>query len=300
MEDYLALGHVPEPRTIFKAASSWIRAIVCAASRPAPPAPREYWDLSSASRTPCPRRMPAPSGGAPEGSGAPASDLGCPPGGLLSGGVDSSAVVATMAGSPSTPVNTCSIGFDDPAFNEAAFAAQVAERYQTRHHVEQVASDDFDLIDDVGPPLRRALCRQLRHSDLSGLPVARKRVTVALSGDGGDEALAGYRRYRLHMTEERGRVVAPGCAGRCSAARAALSQGRLGPAHVSRQDHLRMSGSGPGDGRSDRLGAARLARQARYSDEFRAQLAVYSADPVFRRCRPGGSLTRWSCSSTWT
>jgi asparagine synthase (glutamine-hydrolysing) len=63
--------------------------------------------------------------------------------------VDSSAVVATMAGLSSEPVNTCSIAFDDPAFNESAFAQMVADRYKTNHRVETVQSDDFDLIDTL-------------------------------------------------------------------------------------------------------------------------------------------------------
>ena len=72
-----------------------------------------------------------------------------PLGAFLSGGVDSSAVVALMAGLSTNPVNTCSIGFSDPAFNETQFAQLVADRYATCHHVEQVASDDFDLIDTL-------------------------------------------------------------------------------------------------------------------------------------------------------
>lgn len=70
-------------------------------------------------------------------------------GAFLSGGVDSSAVVALMAGMSQEPVNTCSIAFSDPAFNEAEFAKEVAERYQTRHFVDVVESDDFDLIDTL-------------------------------------------------------------------------------------------------------------------------------------------------------
>ncbi|MBS0507774.1 MAG: asparagine synthetase B, partial [Proteobacteria bacterium] len=131
-----------------------------------------------------------------------------PLGAFLSGGVDSSAVVATMAGLSSAPVQTCSIGFDDPRFDESSYAKQVAERYHTDHRLEIVGSDDFDLIDTL------AWLYDEPYADSSAIPtyrvcqMARTHVTVALSGDGGDESLGGYRRYRMHLGEEavRGRL----------------------------------------------------------------------------------------------
>jgi asparagine synthase (glutamine-hydrolysing) len=132
-----------------------------------------------------------------------------PLGAFLSGGVDSGAVVAMMAGLSREPVNTCSIAFADPAFNEERFAAQVAERYRTRHYVDRVEADDYDLIDTLSGVYDEP------YADSSALPtyrvcqLARKHVTVALSGDGGDENLAGYRRYRWHVYEERLRGLLP-------------------------------------------------------------------------------------------
>ena len=132
-----------------------------------------------------------------------------PLGAFLSGGVDSSAVVAVMAGLSPEPVNTCSIGFDDPMFNESAFAQKVADRYSTRHRLEVVRSDDFDLIDTL------ARLYDEPFADSSAIPtyrvcqLARKHVTVALSGDGGDESLGGYRRYRVHLMEDRMRSALP-------------------------------------------------------------------------------------------
>src|SRR5664279_1681347 len=114
-----------------------------------------------------------------------------------------------MAGLSAEPVNTCSIAFDDPAFNEAAFAQTVADRYRTRHFVETVRSDDFDLIDTL------ASLYDEPFADSSAMPtyrvcqLARKHVTVALSGDGGDESFGGYRRYYLHILEERMRAALP-------------------------------------------------------------------------------------------
>jgi asparagine synthase (glutamine-hydrolysing) len=126
-----------------------------------------------------------------------------PLGAFLSGGVDSSAVVAMMAGVSSDQVNTCSIAFSDPAFDESAWAATVAQRYRTRHFVDRVESEDFDLIDHL------ARMYDEPYADSSAIPtyrvceLARRHVTVALSGDGGDESFGGYRRYRLHVAEER-------------------------------------------------------------------------------------------------
>ena len=132
-----------------------------------------------------------------------------PLGAFLSGGVDSSAVVAAMASVSAEPVNTCSIAFADPAYDESPLRVQVAERYRTRHFVDRVESDDFDLIDDL------ARLYDEPYADSSAIPtyrvcqLARRHVTVALSGDGGDENFGGYRRYRLHLMEERMRGALP-------------------------------------------------------------------------------------------
>ena len=132
-----------------------------------------------------------------------------PLGAFLSGGVDSSPVVATMAGVSDAPVNTCSIAFADPAYDESRYALEVAERYKTRHFVDRVESDDFNLIDEL------ARVYDEPYADSSAIPtyrvcqLARRHVTVALSGDGGDENFGGYRRYRLHLGEERMRGLLP-------------------------------------------------------------------------------------------
>jgi asparagine synthase (glutamine-hydrolysing) len=132
-----------------------------------------------------------------------------PLGAFLSGGVDSSAVVATMAGISAQPVNTCSIAFADPAFDESAYARQVAARYRTRHHEDRVETDDFDLVDTLAGLYDEPF------ADSSAIPtyrvcqLARRHVTVALSGDGGDESFGGYTRYLRHLREERMRARVP-------------------------------------------------------------------------------------------
>jgi asparagine synthase (glutamine-hydrolysing) len=211
IEEYFALGYVPEPRTIYAGARKLPPAHTLTVRRGEPvPEPREYWDVRFT--------LDNPIGGRDAQAELVErlresvrlrmiSDV--PLGAFLSGGVDSSAVVATMAGLSADPVNTCSIGFSDPAFDETQYAQQVAQRYRTRHFVDTVDSDDFGLIDVL------ARTYDEPYADSSALPtyrvcqLARRQVTVALSGDGGDESFAGYRRYRLHAMEERLRSALP-------------------------------------------------------------------------------------------
>jgi asparagine synthase (glutamine-hydrolysing) len=114
-----------------------------------------------------------------------------------------------MAGLSASPVKTCSIAFADPAFDESRYASEVASRFGTHHFVEQVESDDFSLLDEL------ARLYDEPFADSSAIPtyrvcqLARKHVTVALSGDGGDESFGGYRRYRLHLMEEQMRRSLP-------------------------------------------------------------------------------------------
>ena len=205
VEEYFALGYVPEPRTIFSGAAKLPPAHTLTLRRGVPAgAPKQYWDVRFTLDNPI--------------SGADAREelvtrlresvklrmiSEVPLGAFLSGGVDSSAVVAMMAEVSAEPVNTCSIAFSDAAYDESAWAQQVADRYATRHFVDRVESDDFDLIDDLSRIYDEP------YADSSAIPtyrvcgLARRHVTVALSGDGGDESFGGYRRYRLHVAEER-------------------------------------------------------------------------------------------------
>lgn len=212
VEDYFSFGYVPDPRCIYLNAHKLPAAHTLTLRRgdAKHAQPQPYWDVHFTNDNPI--------------SQADAEvDLrervresvklrliaDVPLGAFLSGGVDSSAVVATMAGLSDQPVQTCAIGFDDPRFNESAYAQQVADRYRTDHRLEIVKSDDFDLIDTL------AWLYDEPFADSSALPtyrvceMARKHVTVALSGDGGDESLGGYRRYRMHLGEERVRSRLP-------------------------------------------------------------------------------------------
>ncbi|MEO8216236.1 MAG: asparagine synthase (glutamine-hydrolyzing) [Acidobacteriota bacterium] len=120
-----------------------------------------------------------------------------PLGALLSGGVDSSVVVAIMAKLDKSPVRTFSIGFEEEAYNELPFAREAADRYGTIHHPEIVRPEVESLL----PLLARHYGEP--YADSSAMPsfavaaAARRHVTVALNGDGGDELLGGYPRYWL-------------------------------------------------------------------------------------------------------
>jgi asparagine synthase (glutamine-hydrolysing) len=130
-----------------------------------------------------------------------------PLGAFLSGGIDSSAVVALMAEESSGPVKTFSIGFEEQDFSELHHARRVAERVGAEHHEFIVRPDALEvlptLVEHYGEP----------YADSSAIPTyyvsreTRRHVTVALNGDGGDECFAGYERYAAMRLSERYRKL---------------------------------------------------------------------------------------------
>ncbi|CAK0774698.1 asparagine synthase (glutamine-hydrolysing) [Azospirillaceae bacterium] len=205
VEDYFSYGYIPDPRSIYAAVNKlppghrliWRRK---------EPAPRieAFWDLPfnaqpwrgdiEEAQEELRRRLREAT------RLRLISDV--PLGAFLSGGVDSSAVVAMMAGLSGDPVKTFSIGFGEREHDESEYARRMAERYQTDHYSRKVSPDDFDLLD------RLAGVYDEPFGDSSAMPtfqvcaLARERVTVALSGDGGDELFGGYRRYALNARAE--------------------------------------------------------------------------------------------------
>lgn len=212
IEDYFSFGYVPEPYTIYQHSYKLApgHSLLLRHGDATLPQPKQYWDLPT-------QWQHSVSGQQLEAEiisrFREAVDIRLvaevPLGAFLSGGVDSSAVVAMMAGLQPEPVNTCSIGFDSPEFNETDFARQVAQRYHTNHHEDIVSQNDFELLDKLADLYDEP------YADSSAIPtyrvcqMARQHVTVALSGDGADELFAGYRRYKLHLHEERFRQWLP-------------------------------------------------------------------------------------------
>ena len=211
IEDYMAFGYVPDHRCIVAGVLKLPAGHMLPLTLGKPlPQPQQYWDIDYSGR------MKASQGEIEEEllrlmreavTSRMVSDV--PLGAFLSGGVDSSSVVALMAEKSKAPVNTCSIGFDVARLDESSYAKQIAQRFATNHHARNVGSDDFGLVDTLADHFDEPF------ADASALPtyrvceLARENVTVALSGDGADEALAGYRRHVFHHNEERVRAMIP-------------------------------------------------------------------------------------------
>ncbi|MEP3227467.1 MAG: XrtA/PEP-CTERM system amidotransferase [Parasphingorhabdus sp.] len=211
VDDYLAFGYVPDHRSLLRGVKKLPAGQYLLLEQGKPePSPISYWDLDFS------RRSKASAAELEEELVALMKDAvgsrmisDVPLGAFLSGGVDSSAVVALMSEHSRQPVKTCSIGFDQSALDETGYAELVAQRFKTEHRTRTVAADDFNLIDRLADHFDEPF------ADGSALPtyrvaeLARENVTVALSGDGADEALAGYRRHVFHHAEERVRGLLP-------------------------------------------------------------------------------------------
>ena len=210
IEDFMAWGYVPDHRSILQGVQKLPAGHTLLLNHDSPvPKPSQYWDISFAER-----------------HKGKAKDLEAellhhlqqavtsrmvadvPLGAFLSGGVDSSSVVALMAEASRQPVKTCSIGFDVAAPTKPAMPKPWPRLFATDHEARTVSADQFDAIDTIAGMFDEPF------ADASALPtwrvcqLAHENVTVALSGDGADEALAGYRRQVFHAHEERLRAHA--------------------------------------------------------------------------------------------
>ncbi|MBL8187822.1 MAG: asparagine synthase (glutamine-hydrolyzing), partial [Acidobacteria bacterium] len=207
--DYFSYQFIPAPKTIYRHARK-LRAGHCLIVTPNGATERQYWDLNFSQPE---QRTEA------EWSEALVAEFRSsvesrlisevPLGAFLSSGVDSSAVVAMMSRINARPVVTATVGFNEEKFSEAGDARSFAESLNAEHHERIVAPEAVHVIEKLAWHFDEPF------ADASAIPtfyvsqVAREFVTVALSGDGGDENFVGYRRYAFDALENRVRAIAP-------------------------------------------------------------------------------------------
>jgi asparagine synthase (glutamine-hydrolysing) len=286
VEDYLAWGYVPDTRCIVKGVTKLAagHSLLLEPGKPMP-AQRQWWDVSFENRH--------------KGSLADldaellhlmrqsvtsrmVSDV--PLGAFLSGGVDSSSVVALMSEASASPVQTCSIGFDVAALDESSYAEQVAERFATNHRARTVSPNDFGAIDTLTAMFDEPF------ADASALPtwrvcqLARETVTVALSGDGADEALAGYRRHVFQHGEDKVRGLLPGAIRRpvFGALAAIYPKADWAPRPLRAKSTFQSLASGSAAGYASALGVTSPElREKLYSSDFLTLRGSYRAEQPF-------------------
>lgn len=208
--DYLSLIYIPSPRTIFSSISKLPAGHYAIATKDSFEV-RSYWDLSF---DPCHEisefQMVDDLLSILEESTRLRMISEVPLGAFLSGGVDSSAVVAMMTRSSKEPVVTNSISFSVSSYNEIEYARKIAKQFTTDHHEFHVEPEAVPVVEKL------AWHYDEPFADSSAVPtyyvskIARNNVTVSLSGDGGDENFAGYKRYYFDLRENFVRNLVPG------------------------------------------------------------------------------------------
>lgn len=194
LDNFLTFEYVPAPRSIFAQikklpAGHWLRFQNGSVEI------RRYWDFHFHTNGSTESQLVDQFRGLLEDSVKIRMMSDVPLGGLLSGGLDSSTVVAYMARNSTIPVKTFSIGFDDGTYNELGYARRIANHFHTDHHEFMVTPNIADLTEKLLEFFDEPF------GDFSMFPtywvskLAREHVTVALSGDGGDELLGGYDSY---------------------------------------------------------------------------------------------------------
>lgn len=202
LDDFLALGYVPDPATIYHDIRQLPPAhcLVMRRGEATRPAPRRYWHLpTSAAAAPADPSAVLREQLAHSVAARLMADV--PLGAFLSGGVNSGAVVALAAAARDTPLDTFTIGFPG-AGDERAPAAEVAAMVRARHRAEAGTADYLGSARQVAGIFGQPFGDHSAVPTLAVCRMARRHVTVALSGDGGDEVFAGYRRYRFHALVE--------------------------------------------------------------------------------------------------
>ncbi len=210
LDEYLVYQAFPAPRTIYSGVNMLPPAHWAHCREEHPPQVHRYWNLSYADK----KRRSEPElldelDGLLRGAVERRLMSDVPLGAFLSGGVDSSLIVGIMSDLGAGPVETITVGFEDPAFDERPFARAVAERWGARMHEHVMAPDEVQNLPEIiwhyGQPL----------ADVSIVPTyavaraARQHVTVVLNGDGGDEAFAGYTRPVVTRAAQTYRALVP-------------------------------------------------------------------------------------------
>lgn len=212
VEEYFTFGYVPDPKTIYRDVRKLEPGCYLSVRRGAQTIEAvRYWDVPLfGQRNPGdPASWEAELRERLQESVRKRLVSDVPLGAFLSGGIDSSAVVAMMREIGASKVLTCSIGFKESRYDESEYAQMVAAAKQTDHKTEIVEASDYHLLDQLVDIYDEP------YADSSAIPtyrvcqLARRHVTVALSGDGGDENFIGYRRYKLFAMEERFRSRIP-------------------------------------------------------------------------------------------
>jgi len=211
VEDYLGLGYVPDDASILAGVRKLPAGHFLLLERGKPvPQPVRWWDVDFSKRaTGKLRDLEAELIELMRAAVRSRMIADVPLGAFLSGGVDSSAVVALMAEASRSAVKTCTIGFDEAGHDESGHAQTIATRFATNHRTRRVVSDDFALIDTLVAAFDEPFADASALATYRVCELARASVTVALSGDGADEAMAGYRRHRFFAAEERMRALLP-------------------------------------------------------------------------------------------
>jgi asparagine synthase (glutamine-hydrolysing) len=281
VDDYLAYGYVPDDTSILEGVSKIPAGHYLLVQRgKGVPKPMRWWDVDF---TPVARPVATLEEELLERLRAAVRSrmvADVPLGAFLSGGVDSSAVVSFMAEASRSAVETCSIGFDRPDHDESAHAARIAALFHTSHRSRTVASEDFELIDTLAEAFDEPFADASALATYRVSELAREKVKVSLSGDGADEAFAGYRRYRLFVAEERTRRLMPRGVGRAF--------GRLGdvypkldwaPQWLRAKTTLQALGRGSGEAYARAVGVIPPElRAGLYTPEFAGELRGHCAE----------------------
>jgi asparagine synthase (glutamine-hydrolysing) len=306
LHHYLTWQYVPEPATMFAGVSKLPPAHTLVCENGAPRVER-YWSLDFSAKSALAENEAAE---AVRESLKEATRIRLmsevPLGAFLSGGVDSTAVVGLMTELGARPVRTFSIGFEESGFDELSFARLAARRFETDHHELTVRADAVAVLPEIVRHFEEPM------ADMSAVPtyylakMTKAHVTVALNGDGGDEAFAGYVRYRVFQAARRLGLI-PGPLRRGAGAAAARLPESERPRAVSRVVK-RLTATLALDA-SDRYAlwltifdAARKA--ALYSGDMAARFATLDSRDYLRRafdrCPGVRGVDRLLCADTLT